>query len=140
MPDDDLCFALPDAPAAASRQKPWTHGDLIAQAEGVGGVGSCGEEFGIVHPSDGGVEVVGVRTELAQKRVAPWNMIQSAACPADLASLAVAGKRLVYRGARAKIEEIHRCPDTGLWPRPKAVEDGGINGTDVLVHWIVGIT
>ena len=116
MPDDDLSFALPDAPAAASRQQPGTHGDLIAQAEGVGGMGSGGEEFGIVHPRDGGMEVVGVRTELAQKRVALWNMIQSAACPADLASLTVAGKRLVHGGARAKIEEIHWSPDTGLRP------------------------
>ena len=64
---------------------------MIAQAEGIGGVGSGGEEFGIVHPCDGGVEIVGVRTELAQKRVALWNMIQSASCPADVPSFGLSG-------------------------------------------------
>jgi hypothetical protein len=61
-------------------------------------------------------------------------MVEAAARTADETAFAIAGKGIVHRRARPEIKKIQRSPDMVLRPRPDSVEDGGVNGINVLFH------
>jgi len=132
--EDDFGFAAADAATRAGGKMPAPHRHLVAETEGICGMGTRGKDVTTrlaLHKILHGI-VAGAKR--AQCRVCPWNVVETAASTADGATLAVAGKRFVHGGTGSQIEEILRRPDVTLLPRPYAVEDGGVDGVGVFVH------
>jgi len=99
--EDDFGFAAADAATRAGGAIPASHGHLVGEAKGVGGVRAAWKHLAASLALDEILHGLVAWTQCSKHRIMPGHVIEAAACTADETGFAVAGKSLVHGGARA---------------------------------------